>query len=82
MPKELNLSLLIRYGYAGDLLYLILLLFKRDLVKAYSESISSVLVIFIIFSGGICIYAFYRHLIGEWILFPLAHRCESDIQFA
>jgi hypothetical protein len=73
MPKELNLSLLIRYGYAGGLLYLILVIFNRDSVKTYTESIGSILVLFIIFAGGTCIYAIYRHLIGEWFLFPVAH---------
>jgi hypothetical protein len=73
VPKEINLSLFVRYGYGGGLLYLILVIFNRDPVKAYTESVGSVLVLFIIFSGGTCIYAIYRHLIGEWFLFPAAH---------
>lgn len=76
MPKELNLSLLVRYGYGGGLLYLILVIFNRDSMKKYEESVGSVLALLIIFSAGTCLYAIYRHLIGEYFLFPPSHRCD------
>src|SRR5690242_9745893 len=73
MPKELNVSWLIRYGYGGALLYLILLIADPGAVKQYTDSAGSVLAPLLVLGAGACVYVIYRHLLGEWILFPLGH---------
>jgi hypothetical protein len=75
--KDLNLSLVIRYGYAGMLFTTILLVVNRSFVKSLTESAGAVLTPFIVVTIGACIYVFYRYLLGEWLLYPLAHRFDS-----
>ncbi len=76
MPKELNLSWVIRYGYGGALLYLILLIRDPASMKAYTESAGAVLAPLLLVGAGTCIYVVYRHLLGEWLLYPFAHRLD------
>jgi hypothetical protein len=70
---DLNLSLVIRYGYAGMLFTTILLVLNRSFVKSLTESAGAVLTPFIVVTIGACIYVVYRHLLGEFILYRLAH---------
>jgi len=55
------------------LLYLMLLIAYPAKVKIYTEAAGPVLAPLVVLSAGACIYVFYRHIVGEWILFPLAH---------
>jgi len=73
MLKELNLSWLIRYGYSGMLLYLMLVIAYPAKVKVYTDAAGPVLAPLVVLTAGACIYVFYRHIVGEWVLFPLAH---------
>jgi hypothetical protein len=71
--KDLTLSTLIRYGYGGLLLFVILLLKDPVRVKGYVEGAGSVLAPLAVLGIGACFYVLYRHLLGEWFLYPLAH---------
>lgn len=71
--KDLNLSLLIRYGYSGLLLFGMLLLRYPQEIKSYVEGAGDILAPLVVFAIGACIYVIYRHLLGEWIIYPLAH---------
>ncbi len=73
MPKDLNLFWLVRYGFGGALVYVILLLAYPVEVKKYTEAAGTVLAPILVLAGGACIYVVYRHLLGEWFLYPLAH---------
>lgn len=73
MPKDLNLTWIVRYGYGGALLYLIFVLHDPAEAKTITDASGSVLAPLLLLAAGACIYVFYRHLVGEWFLFPLAH---------
>jgi hypothetical protein len=74
MLKELNLSLLLRYGYSGFLLVGILLFTKPSAIKTVTDNAGAVLSPLLVLAVGACIYVVYRYLLGEWVLFPLMHR--------
>jgi hypothetical protein len=71
--KELNLSLLLRYGYAGFLLVGILLFINPSAIKTITDNAGTVLSPLLVLAAGACIYVVYRYVVGEWILFPLSH---------
>ncbi len=74
MPKDLGLDRILRYGYGGFLLLaLALLCGKAGALKPAIEAAGSVLGPLVVFACGAAIYTVYRYLLGEWVLFPIAH---------
>lgn len=74
MTKTLGLSRLLRYGYAGFLLLGVFLLTSdTSKLKPAIEAAGSVLGPIVVLAAGAGIYVLYRYLLGEWLLFPLAH---------
>jgi hypothetical protein len=74
MPKDLGFDRLLRYGYGGFLLLGVSLLTgKANNLKPAIEAAGSVLGPLVVFACGTAIYVFYRYLLGEWVLFPIAH---------
>lgn len=71
--KDLNLSLLIRYGYTGLIVFVMLLMKDPARMKSYVEGAGAVLAPFVVLAIGACVYVLYRYLLGEWIFYPLAH---------
>lgn len=77
--KGFNLSQVIRYGYPGLLLAAFLVKgFPAD-AKAYVEGAGAVLAPLIVLTVGSCLYTVYRHLIGEWLLYPIAHCIDTRL---
>jgi hypothetical protein len=77
MPKDLGFDRLLRYGYGGFLLLGVSLLTgKANDLKPAIEAAGSVLGPLVVFACGTAIYVFYRYLLGEFVLFPIAHLLE------
>jgi hypothetical protein len=73
MLKAPTLSWLVRYGYGGGLLYLILAIFHTGRVAEVTDAAGSVLAPIITLVVGACIYVVCRHFVGELFLYPGAH---------
>src|SRR5437660_1697362 len=82
MLKEINLSLLLRYGYSGFLLVGILLFVNPRAIKTVTDNSGPVLAPPLVLAVGACIYVVYRYIVGEWILFPLTHWIDERISVA
>lgn len=73
MLKTPTLSWLVRYGYGGGLLYLILLIFDTGPVGEFTEAAGTVFAPLIALVVGACVYVVCRHFLGELLLYPGAH---------
>ncbi|MBL8860567.1 MAG: hypothetical protein JNK02_01020 [Planctomycetes bacterium] len=74
MAGKLELSRILRYGYAGFLLLgVFLLTSETSKLKSAIDAAGSVLGPIVVLAAGAAIYVLYRYLLGEWLLFPLAH---------
>jgi len=75
MTDALGLARLLRYGYAGFLLLGVFLLTADDAskLKVAIDAAGSVLGPLVVLAVGAAVYVLYRYLLGEWLLFPLAH---------
>jgi hypothetical protein len=74
--KDLGITInhIFRYGYAGFLSVLIAVIINPDETKEIVEALGNVLSPIVAFAVGGAIYALYRAVIGDSLLFPLADK--------
>lgn len=73
MFDKLDISQIIRYGYSGFLLTAAMSVLTPQTLKTAVEAAGSVVAPLTVFAVGAAIYVMYRYVIGEFVLFPLAH---------
>lgn len=73
MIERVQLSQLIRYGYAGFLLVALAALLVPEIVKPAIEAAGPVVAPISVLAIGIFIYVLHRYVIGEFLLYPFTH---------
>jgi hypothetical protein len=80
MPK-IDFQMLLRYGYAGFLVAVLLVIAYPAPAKEYIEAGGSVVAPLAILAIGGFVYTIFRHVLGEILIFNLTHCVHSLIDF-
>lgn len=73
MFKHLPLYLFIRYAYGGFLLVGLATVFAPNAVRQALTVAGPAVSLLVIFFAGACIYVVNRHVLGEFLVYPLMH---------
>lgn len=70
--NKISIDKIVRYGYPGFLILLILIVFE-DPTKTYIKEIGGFVTTIMSFTIGATFYVVYRYVLGEYVLFQLMH---------